>query len=91
MAAADRKERIAAAKAELQSLKVQLEATLQARAGNVGVLARSQGVSRDGLPKLAERKRLYGHYGKVYAMSWAGDSQQMVSARCVAATALPFS
>ncbi len=84
MSAAERKSRIAAAKAELQELKEELQKMRGSRAvDSLHSTAIKVGVSADRVPKLAERKRLYGHYGKVYAMAWAGDSEQVVSARYV--------
>ena len=86
MAASERKTRIACAKKELQALKAQLQALVASRSTtNLAKAAASAGVSKEGLPRLHDRKRLFGHYGKVYAMSWAGNSKHMVSARCVSA------
>lgn len=86
MSAAERKTRISAAKAELKELKDELQAVRNSRAvDSLHSIAAKQGVSADRVAKLSERKRLYGHYGKVYAMAWAGDSEQVVSARYVVA------
>jgi hypothetical protein len=80
----DRKTRIAAAKADLKDLKENLQKVRASRAiESLHSVSSKQGVSAERVPKLSERKRLYGHYGKVYAMAWAGDSVQVVSARFV--------
>ena len=65
-------------------MKEELQKVKNARAvDSLHTTATKMGVSADKLTKLSERKRLYGHYGKVYAMAWAGDSEQVVSARYV--------
>ena len=84
MAATDIKARMKAAKADLSELKSKLQALRGARAQTTlaDVAVRSAG-GLGPIPRLQDRKRLFGHFGKVYALSWAGDSQTIVSARSV--------
>uniref|UniRef100_A0A7S1CC86 Guanine nucleotide-binding protein subunit beta n=1 Tax=Bicosoecida sp. CB-2014 TaxID=1486930 RepID=A0A7S1CC86_9STRA len=71
--------RIQRGKAQAESLKKKI--TEQKASLNDGGLADLAGTDRRGLgPTPKCRRQLQGHYGKVYAMHWAGDSQQLVSA-----------
>ena len=72
-------ERISACKAEAAGLKARIEAR-RAEVSN-GLMASVPLPRRAPGPPLERRKRLEGHYGKLYAVDWAGDSARLVSAR----------
>jgi len=75
--------RIEAAKAEVASLKAQIDAvrsekkdkTMEDVASSHGQL---QEIRKP--PAIKLRRTLKGHFGKIYAMHWAGDSQSLISA-----------
>ena len=74
-------ERIAAAKKQVENLKDQLaKATEAKKDGYSGIkeLAEGKVPALGPLPKL--RRTLKGHFGKVYAMHWSGNSTDFVSA-----------
>jgi len=74
-------ERIAAAEAEVASLKEQIEnVRSQKKNSSMGAVSRSAGALREIRKPIKMRRTLKGHFGKVYAMHWAGDSQTLVSA-----------
>lgn len=72
--------RIAAGKVQADRLKAQI-AEQKAKL-NDGLLDQvgADAKKKDLGPTPRCRRLLQGHYGKVYAMHWAGDSQQLVSA-----------
>jgi guanine nucleotide-binding protein G(I)/G(S)/G(T) subunit beta-1 len=63
------------------SLKEQIQ---QVRASKkkstMGAIAASKGPLREIRKPIKMRRTLKGHFGKVYAMHWASDSQSLVSA-----------
>ncbi len=68
-----------AAKAEVESLKQQIERRKSGLAnGGISSITHSP---RPLGPVLRKRRTLQGHYNKVYAMDWAGDGERLVSAR----------
>jgi len=75
-------ERIVLAKKQVESLKAQMAKAQQEKVeGYPGIakIAGGKNISPLGhLPKM--RRQLKGHFGKVYAMHWAGDSTHLVSA-----------
>eukprot|EP00636_Phaeomonas_parva_P015323 CAMPEP_0118856406 /NCGR_PEP_ID=MMETSP1163-20130328/3888_1 /TAXON_ID=124430 /ORGANISM="Phaeomonas parva, Strain CCMP2877" /LENGTH=352 /DNA_ID=CAMNT_0006789499 /DNA_START=296 /DNA_END=1354 /DNA_ORIENTATION=- len=72
--------RIQAARQQALELKRQCnEIRQQKLTGYMGEAAGRKNFSPI-LQKLMSRRQLKGHFGKVYAMHWAGDSQQLVSA-----------
>ena len=74
-------ERIAAAKKQVETLKSQVAKARDAKTdGYDGIKSLSSGKAQPlgPLPKL--RRSLKGHFGKVYAMHWAGTSKDLVSA-----------
>jgi guanine nucleotide-binding protein G(I)/G(S)/G(T) subunit beta-1 len=74
-------ERIAAAKKQVESLKQQVKkAKDEKSAGYDGLKAAAAGkiAPLGPLPKV--RRQLKGHFGKVYAMHWSGNSKDIVSA-----------
>ena len=73
-------ERIAAAKKQVESLKKQIEsAQLEKLNGFEGLNTKVTNVINLG-PTPKVRRTLRGHFGKVYALHWSGDSQHLVSA-----------
>jgi len=79
---ADLNAKIEAAREQVTNLKGQIEKTQNdkrdkqlAAAGRSGVLAAIRGP-----PSVKSRRTLKGHFGKVTAMHWSGDSQKLVSA-----------
>jgi len=75
-------EKITAAKKQVESLKKQMDSAKTTKMEGYNGIAE---IAKDkkppalcGLPKC--RKVLKGHFGKVYAMHWSGDSQHLVSA-----------
>lgn len=75
-------ERIAAAKKQVEGLKGQLaKAHEQKLEGYDGIAKIASGKSIPSLGPLPKCRRiLKGHFGKVYAMNWSGDSTHLVSA-----------
>jgi len=73
--------RLEAAKAEVANLKAEIE-KVRAEKKNMtmGALTASKGKLRDIRKAIKCRRTLKGHFGKVYAMHWANDSQTLVSA-----------
>jgi guanine nucleotide-binding protein G(I)/G(S)/G(T) subunit beta-1 len=73
-------ERIAAAKKQVESLKKQVESSQAEKLnGYEGLNSKATGVAQLG-PTPKVRRTLRGHFGKVYALHWSGDSQHLVSA-----------
>lgn len=65
----------------MASLKEQIEnVRSQKRNSSMGQVSASQGALREIRKPIKMRRTLKGHFGKVYAMHWAGDSQTLVSA-----------
>lgn len=78
---ATEEERIAAAEAEVASLKEQIEnVRAQKKNTSMEAVSSSTGALREIRKPIKMRRTLKGHFGKVYAMHWAGDSQTVVSA-----------
>lgn len=73
-------ERIAAAKKQVEKLKAEMAAAQQAKMdGYPGISKLNKAPTALGpLPK--QRRILKGHFGKVYACHWAGNSEHLVSA-----------
>jgi len=74
-------ERISFAKKQVESLKAQVAKARDAKAdGFEGLkeMANGKGVSLAPCPKT--RRTLKGHFGKIYAMHWAGNSKDLLSA-----------
>jgi guanine nucleotide-binding protein G(I)/G(S)/G(T) subunit beta-1 len=76
--------RIEAAKAEIQKLKTNIEHVL---ASKTDATLGTVGASKQGMlspirspPQCRVRRTLKGHFGKITALHWAGDSQMVVSA-----------
>lgn len=80
----DLNSRIEAAKAEVASLKEQIDkAKASKKDQTMGAIVRSKGMSPPnvrGPPGTKLRRTLKGHFGKVTDMHWAGDSQALISA-----------
>mmetsp|Transcript_13621 Transcript_13621/g.14157 ORF Transcript_13621/g.14157 Transcript_13621/m.14157 type:complete len:356 (+) Transcript_13621:89-1156(+) len=73
-------ERIAAAKKQVESLKKQVEsAQAEKLNGFEGLNTKASNIPNLG-PTPKVRRTLRGHFGKVYALHWSGDSQHLVSA-----------
>eukprot|EP01083_Nonionella_stella_P079462 218074_1 len=80
MAEVDRAEAI---KAEVSELKAQIDAIRQEKNDStMAAVAATQGPLKDVRkpPSIKLRRTLKGHFGKVYAMNWAGDSDSLLSA-----------
>eukprot|EP00978_Attheya_sp_CCMP212_P022696 scaffold68134_cov52-Attheya_sp.AAC.1 len=80
---ADVASRITAAKAEVESLKSKIEEVRNSKKGkSIGSLTAKRGDVGGirGPPSFKVRRLLKGHFGKVYALHWSGDSQNIVSA-----------
>lgn len=81
----DYKERIAAAKQDVERLKASIENRKTALAnGSISMLLENTNPTlqpRSLAPTPRRRRVLQGHFNKVYAMDWAGDSERLVSAR----------
>jgi len=73
-------ERIAAAKSQAEQLRSQITSMRDEKAnGQLPEIVAERSVKSPGaMPRC--RRILKGHFGKVYAMHWAGDSTQLVSA-----------
>lgn len=76
-------QRLSAAKQELESLKERVDSKKSSLTN--GGLATVPGTRRFLGPALTRRKTLSGHFGKVYAMSWAHNDNTIISAGYVAA------
>jgi len=77
----DLAERINAAKKQVESLKQQLAQAQEAKLGGykgIQSTAGSRAVPLGPTPKV--RRDLKGHFGKVYALHWGGNSKSIVSA-----------
>jgi len=74
-------EKVKAKKAELKTLKAQLEG-IKGEKADIEHLGEADGAgsATDLVQKITCKKILKGHFGKVYAMHWAGDSERVVSA-----------
>lgn len=75
--------RIEAAKSEVANLKNEIDQVRSKKKDKtMAAVASSKGPSREirGPPSTKLRRTLKGHFGKVYAMHWAGDSHNLVSA-----------
>jgi len=74
--------RISSAKKQIESLKNQLSNAQVAKMQDfpgIAKLAAGRNFASNG-PAPRVRRTLKGHFGKVYSMHWAGDSQNLVSA-----------
>jgi len=83
MTEADEEQRIEAAKEEVANLKAQIDSVRQEKCDKtMGNVASEGGQLREirKPPSVKLRRTLKGHFGKVYAMHWAGDSETLVSA-----------
>lgn len=75
--------RVEAVRAEVADLKAQIDAIRQEKnAKTVGAVAVRSSPLKDirKPPSVKLRRTLKGHFGKVYAMHWAGDSDCLLSA-----------
>lgn len=74
--------RIEAVKAEVSNLKAQIDVIRQEKNDStMAEVAASKGlVDVRKPPSVRLRRTLKGHFGKVYAMNWAGDSECLLSA-----------
>ncbi len=79
MVAASLRERAAAAKADIERLKGEIERRKAALAN--GGLSSLSPERRPLGPPLRKRRTLLGHFSKVYALDWAGDAERVASAR----------
>jgi len=74
-------ERIAQAKKQIEGLKKKLEAAKEEKLSNYpGMKKIAEGKAQPLGPTPKMRQLLKGHFGKVYACHWAGDSKHLVSA-----------
>mmetsp|Transcript_24886 Transcript_24886/g.44965 ORF Transcript_24886/g.44965 Transcript_24886/m.44965 type:complete len:346 (-) Transcript_24886:289-1326(-) len=73
-------DRIAAAEAEVATLKEQIQNVRTEKKDSSMGAVNPKGSLRDIRKPIKTRRTLKGHFGKVYAMNWAGDSQTLVSA-----------
>jgi len=77
----DLAERIATAKKQIESLKSQVSQTKAAKLqGYDGMKGPATGKVPPLGPAPKIRRQLKGHFGKIYAMHWAGNSKDLVSA-----------
>lgn len=73
--------RIEAAEKEVASLKDQIaNVRKQKRDSSMGAVSQTKGPLREIRKPIKMRRTLRGHFGKVYSMHWASDSQTLVSA-----------
>lgn len=72
-------ERLAACRADIERLKAGIEAA-KVRLANGSLSSVRVGRKALGTAPM-KRKTLQGHYNKVYAMDWSGDSERILSAR----------
>lgn len=78
---ADIGERIAAAKKQVENLKAQVSKAQENKMnGFSGIKSMAEGKVQPLGPAPKVRKTLKGHFGKVYAVHWAGTSKELVSA-----------
>jgi guanine nucleotide-binding protein G(I)/G(S)/G(T) subunit beta-1 len=78
---ADLAERIAAAKKQVESLKAQVSKAKEEKLkGYDGLSNFINGKNIPSLTGIKLRKVLKGHFGKVYALQWAGNGTELVSA-----------
>lgn len=76
-------QRLEAVKEEVADLKARIDAVRQEKNDKtMGVVAAENGQLKEVRkpPSIKLRRTLKGHFGKVYAMHWAGDSETLVSA-----------
>jgi guanine nucleotide-binding protein G(I)/G(S)/G(T) subunit beta-1 len=74
-------ERIAQAKRQVENLKAQVaKAQENKMAGYTGIRSVAAGKTMPMGPTPKIRRTLKGHFGKVYAMHWSGNSRDLVSA-----------
>jgi guanine nucleotide-binding protein G(I)/G(S)/G(T) subunit beta-1 len=88
--AAAKAAKVAAAKKEVEGFKVKLasakakllKASKEKKAGFEGMekVSTTQGKATDGFEQLKVRRRLEGHFGKVYSLHWGGNGTDLVSA-----------
>ncbi|CAL8374760.1 unnamed protein product, partial [Boreogadus saida] len=76
---ATEKAEVEALKKECDGLRTKIEAARKVVADTT-MQGSSGGVEAVGRIQLKQRKNLKGHLAKIYAMHWATDSRQMVSA-----------
>lgn len=72
--------RISAAKKQVESLKTELSKAQDQKASEYQGIASAASSKAALSPNPKYRRILKGHFGKVYAMHWSGDSQKLVSA-----------
>mmetsp|Transcript_28922 Transcript_28922/g.42886 ORF Transcript_28922/g.42886 Transcript_28922/m.42886 type:complete len:353 (-) Transcript_28922:401-1459(-) len=80
---ADITERIEAAKAEVEKLKGEIDSIRSDKNDKTMIdVSSASGPLRElrKPPATKLRRTLKGHFGKIYAMHWAGDSEELVSA-----------
>lgn len=80
---ADLASRIETAKAEVEQLKTEITSVRDSKKDEVMAdVSSGKGPLKEirKTPSTKLRRTLKGHFGKVYAMHWAGDSQNLVSA-----------
>jgi len=80
---ADLASRIEAAKAEVEQIKGQISKIREDKNGEqMNDIASQKGPLQEirRPPSMKLRRTLKGHFGKVYAMHWSGDSQNLISA-----------
>lgn len=78
---ADIAERIAATKKQVENLKAQVTKAQEAKmSGYQGMKAVAAGKAGALGPAPKVRRTLKGHFGKVYALHWAGNNKELVSA-----------
>jgi len=75
-------ERLAAARKKAETLKAELMKAQNAKKDSsiANAVAKNQSELKMLGPPLKVRRQLKGHFGKVYAMQWAGDGVNLVSA-----------
>ena len=72
--------RLEAAKAEADRVKDQLEARREETEGQLDEIWQEIGLPDEGQFGFGVVRRLQGHFGKIYALHWAGDGTHLVSA-----------
>jgi guanine nucleotide-binding protein G(I)/G(S)/G(T) subunit beta-1 len=75
----DLSERIAAARREVENLKNEIQDIRASKENGLMGDCSTSSLSPLG-PSLKDKRTLKGHFGKVYAMHWSGDSIHLVSA-----------
>lgn len=76
-------QRLAAVKEKVADLKSQIDAVRQEKNDKTMEIVASEGGPLNEVrkpPSVKLRRHLKGHFGKVYAMHWAGNSESLVSA-----------